>query len=117
MKLKYKDIPSTKAKLADEQGWVCPICQRSLLDLKKRDQCLDHNHVTGEIRAVLCRGCNSMEGKVYRAFIRVGLKNQGVDYGMFLDGLKEYYYTWDRPNISNPDRTIYIHPKHKEKKK
>lgn len=107
MKLRYKDIGRVKLELCKLQDNICPICNRSFLDMKVRDICLDHNHKNGKIRAVLCRGCNSMEGKVYRAFVRVGLKNQGVDYYAFLDGLKEY--------VDYPE-TNYIHPKFKEKK-
>jgi hypothetical protein len=107
MKLKYKDIPIIKKELVKIQEGLCPICERQLDTLKNRDICLDHNHINGKIRAVLCRGCNSMEGKVYRAFVRVGLKNQGVDYKNFLIGLQLY--------LGYPE-TKYIHPKFKGKK-
>lgn len=108
MKLRYKDIPRIKDELMINQSDYCPICKRDLvIDVPKRDRCLDHNHKTGHIRAVLCRGCNSMEGKVYRAFVRVGLRNQGVDYVEFLKGLIEY---------QSVQETKYIHPKFKEKK-
>lgn len=106
MKLKYKDIPEIKSKLMLRQKDLCAICERPLSAMKSRDICLDHNHKTGKIRAVLCRGCNSMEGKVHRAFVRVGLQNQGVDYKMFLAGLMDYTRVKD---------TKYIHPKFKEK--
>lgn len=107
MRLKYKDIPRIKDNFLKKQEYGCPICMRDLRLLKSRDVCLDHNHKTGRIRAVLCRGCNSMEGKVYKAFVRVGLKNQGVDYEEFLNGLAGYLYYED---------TQYIHPKYKDKK-
>ena len=90
-----------------EQCSNCPICYRDLLEMKQRDICLDHNHKNGKIRAVLCRGCNSMEGKVYRAFVRVGLQKQGVNYHKFLFGLSNYV---------NYKETNYIHPKFKEKR-
>ena len=107
MKLKYKDIPRIKSELCFKQGNRCPICQRRIPDLKPRDRCLDHNHKNGKIRAVLCRGCNSMEGKTHRAFIRVGLQNQKVDYTNFLIGLALY---------TEYPETEYIHPSFKEKK-
>ena len=100
--LKTKDIPILKEKLLKKQNYICLICQRDLRKLEPRDRCLDHNHTTGFVRGVLCRGCNSMEGKVYKAFVRVGLRNQGVQYNSFLLGLEKYI---------NIKETKYIYPK------
>jgi hypothetical protein len=108
MKLKYKDIPRIKKVLLQKQGFICPICDRDLNTLKPRDICLDHNHTNGKVRAVLCRGCNSMEGKVYRLYVRLGLRNQGVEYTKILIGLSKY---------TSYKETKYIHPKYKERKK
>ena len=102
------NIPEIKKKLLIEQKYLCPICTRDLRKLKPRDICIDHNHKNGLIRSVLCRGCNSLEGKVYRNFVRVGHKNQGVDYVTFLTGLIIY---------TQHEETNMIHPKFKEKKK
>jgi hypothetical protein len=88
-KLTYKELKALKDDmLTVEDG--CPICKRLFKDLKQRDICLDHNHVNGKIRGLLCRGCNSMEGKVHRAFVRVGLAKAGVNYEEFLIGLLCY---------------------------
>jgi hypothetical protein len=54
-----------------------------------------------------------MEGKVYRAFVRVGLKNQNVTYENFLYGLSTYYVEYELLKVKG---TNYIHPKHKVKK-
>ena len=35
----------------------------------KSDYVADHDHITGEIRGVLCRGCNGSEGKVFTAVL------------------------------------------------
>lgn len=113
MKLKYKDIPRVKKEITYNQDGLCAICKRQLDMLKNRDICLDHNHKTGRIRGVLCRGCNSMEGKVFRAFQRVGLHKQGVDYMRFLKGLEMYYFNYE---VTKGNPTNYIHPKFKEKK-
>jgi len=100
-RITIKDILPLKEKILQKQNGICPICLRDLRLLESRDRCLDHNHKTGHIRAVLCRGCNSMEGKVQRSFVRVGLKNQGVDYEQFLIGLAKYIKIKE---------TKYIHP-------
>lgn len=43
------------------QGNKCALCGQPL---KLADAVLDHDHVTGECRGVLHRGCNSMLGKI-----------------------------------------------------
>jgi hypothetical protein len=75
--------------------------------MPSKERCLDHNHKNGRIRGVLCRGCNSMEGKVHRAFIRVGLQNKGVLYPQFLINLSSY---------THHKELKYIHPTFKVKK-
>lgn len=113
MKIKYKDIPRVKKELVKLQLGRCPICLRHLDTLKNRDICLDHNHKTGKIRAVLCRGCNSMEGKAFRMYQRLGLQKGKVNYFDLLIGLAWYYAEYD---ILMTKDTGYIHPKFKEKK-
>jgi len=108
IKLQNKDIPKIKEKLLKKQKGICPICNRNLYKLESKQRCLDHNHNTGFVRAVLCRGCNSFEGKVYKIYVRLGLRNQKVDYKEVLEGLKKY--------IDYPE-TTYIHPLHKNETK
>ena len=106
IKLKYKDIRMIKIALTNNQNGICAICYRDLSKLKSRDICLDHNHDTGRIRAVLCRSCNAIEGKVHRMWIRYGLRKAEIDYKNFLLALKEYAYY---------PETQFIHPKYKTK--
>lgn len=44
-------------QMYDAQGGRCRICGCQL-DLSSRNTHVDHNHKTGEIRALLCHGCN-----------------------------------------------------------
>lgn len=47
--------------LFNQQNGMCFICGKHQKDLKQR-LCVDHNHKTGEIRALLCKRCNSALG-------------------------------------------------------
>jgi hypothetical protein len=43
--------------LEKRQGHACAICRKAT-----RDLCIDHCHVTGRVRGLLCRSCNSTLG-------------------------------------------------------
>jgi hypothetical protein len=60
-RLKSTEVSDYRSKLLAEQKGKCALCNE-LIDLG--EAVLDHNHKTGEVRAVLHRGCNSMEGKI-----------------------------------------------------
>lgn len=62
MKIKRSDIPILKLRLLREQNNRCSLCG---VYMEIKDACLDHCHVTGNVRAVLCRNCNGIEGKVF----------------------------------------------------
>jgi hypothetical protein len=52
--------------LLANQNFACPICEVEIsetLEYKgKRSVVVDHNHDTGEVRGVLCSGCNLVLG-------------------------------------------------------
>ena len=52
--------------LLANQNFVCPICEVEIsetLEYKaKRPVVVDHNHETGEVRGILCSGCNLVLG-------------------------------------------------------
>tara|TARA_R110002051_G_scaffold308899_1_gene381183 strand:+ start:213 stop:581 length:369 start_codon:yes stop_codon:yes gene_type:complete len=39
----------------------CNGCQRPFEECKGKKKCLDHNHLTGFIRAILCSRCNKLD--------------------------------------------------------
>jgi len=47
-----------------EQNGRCAICGRHQMELKNKLY-IDHNHVTGAIRGLLCSKCNSVIGLVF----------------------------------------------------
>ena len=53
----YNLAPGEYRKIKDYQKGVCAICK----SLGKK-LCIDHDHVTGKVRGLLCTQCNSMLG-------------------------------------------------------
>lgn len=49
--------------LFESQGWACAICRRPRRDGERRFP-IDHDHVTGEIRGILCDDCNVGIGRL-----------------------------------------------------
>lgn len=47
-------------KMKSDQGGVCPICQNP--PKGGHGFCVDHDHVTGKVRALLCNLCNAALG-------------------------------------------------------
>jgi len=64
-----KELNEWKAANTPEN---CPICDRSFRLVASSNRTVDHDHKTGEVRGVLCRNCNGLEGKVYNICIRAG---------------------------------------------
>ena len=56
-----------EAEMYDEQNGVCAICGKPEEVIQKgtvRSLAVDHNHVTGEVRGLLCGSCNTSIGKL-----------------------------------------------------
>jgi hypothetical protein len=65
----------TSAKFAEmllAQGGKCACCkQQFVMEGRKTERpCVDHNHATGEVRALLCGRCNLAAGNVMDSSIR-----------------------------------------------
>jgi hypothetical protein len=103
MRLKPKDIPLLRDKLAKEQGNRCRLCS---VDLSSVVPCLDHDHITGKIRAVLCGNCNGIEGKIFNLVRRAKRETTAID---FINQVKNYWITY----TDNPRQEE--HPLHRTK--
>lgn len=67
--------------LLEKQGGLCPICGIDMLKfIPAKDRCVDHSHKDGKIRAVLCRNCNGLLGKITRRVDRGRRKMSRQDY-------------------------------------
>jgi hypothetical protein len=56
----YGLTPATLAAILEYQEHQCPICERYLVE--QNVPSIDHCHVTGSVRGVLCRRCNAALG-------------------------------------------------------
>ena len=57
-KIKYNLTDDEYNKKLKEQNYCCAICG-IYKDVYKKDFSVDHNHLTGQIRGLLCTHCNS----------------------------------------------------------
>ena len=60
-RIKTTQVGAVRTEFADKQGGRCAIC---LQPTPPASQVLDHDHTTGYLRAMLCRNCNGIEGKI-----------------------------------------------------
>lgn len=49
----YGITPERFEELVSQQGGVCKICKKIPIYF-----CIDHDHITGKIRGLLCKNCN-----------------------------------------------------------
>lgn len=76
----------------EKQGGICPLCAQPVDLSIPRQAVVDHDHETGEVRGVLCRSCNSAEGKVKNAIGCWGTKKVQMSLIVpYLERLLAYY--------------------------
>lgn len=102
-RLTLKQVPIVKAAiLNNRQEGKCPIC-----DTRRTVQevCLDHDHITGQVRGALCRNCNGIEGKIKNLVVR---GRRGKPMTEYLGRLILYWMKYEQ----NPNNFLY--PSHKD---
>jgi hypothetical protein len=101
-RLKTTEVLPVREALVKHQK-VCPLCQRKFG--AKVKPALDHCHVRGHIRDVLCINCNGMEGKVFNLARRARADGTEIEW---LERLVAY---WIRHQTSQ--HRGLIHPSFK----
>jgi hypothetical protein len=104
VKLKTAQLAPVRAKMLQLQQYTCPLCGGSMKGGQKKPA-LDHSHVTGYVRDVLCVNCNQFEGKTYNGALRSKGK---LTPEQWVRNLLAY---WDRHQT--PQHGGLIHPTHK----
>ena len=106
------EVPAVRHRLQVAQGNKCALC---MVDFSEKEvvagkvkqkyrPCLDHNHETGYVRAVLCNNCNGIEGKIWNLATRAKRRSTALK---FLANLVRYWFK------HQTDQTGIIHPDHK----
>lgn len=82
---KYGVSLSDYDRMLSEQDHRCAICQTTTDTQHNKVLHVDHCHVTGAVRGLLCRGCNHLLGSIkdnpsslVRAIIYLGVKNEQI---------------------------------------
>lgn len=97
MRLKREEIKAYRAKQLKNQDGMCPMCEQGIPD---GQDTLDHDHGDGHVRLVLCRNCNSIEGRIL-----AWVKRTKTDPDTWLTNLMSY---WHQDYTANP-----LHPSHR----
>lgn len=101
MKMRRTDVIPIRNQMLKKQNGICPLCRTPIPD----DMAvLDHSHQHGYIRAVLCRNCNAMEGKVMNLANRAKRTGTPLEW---LAALVEYETVHDIP------QSKFMHHLHK----
>ncbi|QOC54407.1 recombination endonuclease VII [Aeromonas phage Atoyac15] len=111
-KLTRAQMNAYKLKGMRAPGACCPLCLKSFSSMESKNVVVDHDHDTGRIRGLLCRGCNGAEGKVANSAGRwAGL---GMNYDKIVPWLEKLVLYLK----STPTDMVYpTHLTEEEKKK
>lgn len=62
LKLRYGITPEQYDELLEQQSCVCAICEGT--NPSGHRLAVDHDHITGAVRGLLCHACNAGVGKL-----------------------------------------------------
>jgi len=104
MKVKHSEIAGLRKVFQEQQDNQCAVCgcdfseayynHKKKKAVAKHTPCLDHSHKHGQIRDVLCSGCNSLEGKIINCIERWHTSvdvNSHLDIAYLLERMADYY--------------------------
>ena len=123
VQLEAKDVAATRDRILGAQGGCCAICGDKIS--VKSGACLDHQHKLkkdvpgidggGLVRGVLCRSCNTWEGKVWNSATRFKKPSSVAERIKLVESLLAYYEsgTWplihprEKPREPNVSKSQY----------
>jgi len=113
MKMKRTQIPEIRKMLMAKQNGVCPVCKGDLTRTMAINIVIDHDHETGNVRAVMHRGCNKAEGSVLSTLRRWGKAESKTEVIKTLENLLEF---WKLHKQDQTGITYYGHKTSTEKR-
>lgn len=105
-KLTIEEKMVARGRLMVKQNYKCPICGTSLRSKARGGAVLDHCHEHKFVRAVLCKVCNTGEGRVKSLAVRYGMGK--ANHVAWLRNLADYLEKHQTP------QTRYIYPESKK---
>ena len=118
--LKGSEVKELREKILENQGFKCAICGKTLSE-NDPGIALDHQHKlnknqtlgidgAGLIRGVLCRDCNTYEGKIFNNGTRYKQFKTVKERIEFLKQLIQYYeagtYPFIHPTEKVPEKSV-----------
>jgi hypothetical protein len=64
LKNKYGITLQQYQEMIERQNYKCLSCDIDLKQLQTKDVCVDHDHLTGKVRGILCQACNNSLGRL-----------------------------------------------------
>ena len=104
------EVAVVRARLLKQQGFKCAVCGCSLKGRVRGGATLDHDHDTGVCRGVLCKVCNTGEGKLRTVAVRYGGGKDGELE--WLRNMIEYKSIHKQPMTRH---TQYLYPEKRRK--
>lgn len=86
LRIKPSELKKFRTDQWERQNKICPLCSKEILP---EESVMDHDHKNGNVRRVLHRSCNMVEGKIL-SYCKRSKSDDPVD---FLQNLIRYWQT------------------------